>query len=438
MPDLKKPVIGQKGSGEFVGKKGGGYTSFLDINDPRYFNENTGESILALTRRDYVSEKNKLYNNKGIQVIGEKILFKNEDGKVEERGTQIRYRPGTAVALRMPDSVQPLRKGENKNEVNTRCAITYNHRKAKNDIFIPTGSKEELKSYLTASSEGNIADVHSRNCEPEFLDYEDFKDPSKPVVNPNGSKTWVGTLSCDALTEMPACNETKIITAERYCLLDDGIMGECGECFGANDPDKNLKFTHASVGGEVMSNPSMGGSKCYFSAACFNTSATGCPSAVTSGGHVFCLAGDTLITMADGSKKAIQEIEAGEAVKSFDMNSKSDLKTAKISHTTITHNQVLIKIITKMEGLFASDEERILKITPRHKIVLASGRGVMAQDIRAGDKILNNEGEVLVVQDIDTSLPRTKVYNLVLEDGMEGYIANGIRVFSYPLMKELK
>jgi hypothetical protein len=74
-------------------------------------------------------------------------------------------------------------------------------------------------------------------------------------------------------------------------------------------------------------------------------------------------------------------------------------------------------------------------VTPLHKIVLQSGRAVLAEELKIGDKILKADGSVEEVASIENGLKPITVYNLVLEDGKEGYIANGMRVLSYPVLK---
>ena len=74
-------------------------------------------------------------------------------------------------------------------------------------------------------------------------------------------------------------------------------------------------------------------------------------------------------------------------------------------------------------------------ITPLHKIVLANGRAVAAKDIKVGDKILKADGLMETVKSVKTDLAPITVYNLVLENGSDGYIANGVKVMSYPIPK---
>jgi hypothetical protein len=154
-----------------------------------------------------------------------------------------------------------------------------------------------------------------------------------------------------------------------------------------------------------------------YSGICDPTGVAGC-------NLVFCLAADTKITMADGTQREIASIKAGEEVMSFDGRDARNgvLKKAKVVAIAKTKNQEILKI---------GD----LKITPQHKVVLASGRAVMARELRVGDKILEADGLIVTVDKVEADLQPINVYNLVLEKGADGYIANGLRVLSYPKLK---
>jgi len=278
---------------------------------------------------------------------------------------------------------------------------------------------------LTAGVDSRVKGFEARSCEGTFKTYKEINN-NPAAANPNGTSTWIGKLKCSELETQPACNQVKIITATRSCVLENGNTGGCDYCANAADPDESfmkdlLADTAAKVGGMVTSSSA---SRCFFQAVCHHPENTpGCPT-VPSGGHVFCLAPDTKIQMADGSEKEIKDIRAGEYVNAFDAkhSKKGKLRKAKVEATTITKEQDIIKINN-------------LEITPKHKVVLASGRAVEAKNINIGDKILLANGEVEKVKTIDNERPKIDVYNLILEKTSEGYIANGMKVLSYPMEK---
>jgi Pretoxin HINT domain len=335
-----------------------------------------------------------------------------------------------------PGSVSSIKTEENLNfgnsAISSRCAmISYrppvSDKDVAQNVFIPTNSDEEFQAFVSAGMRNETGtNISLRPCEATF---ESNVDTAKRALsNPvQGASTWNGMINCDSLVAKPACNQAKLITGQRFCQLENGLIDNCSACSGSEDPDK-INFTDALVHGEVMANPSINkNNRCYFSAACFNNNAGGCPSAGTAGGHVFCLAPETQITMADGSMKEIKSIKAGDQVLSFDTKFSKDgtLTKKKVKATAITKNQEIIKI----------DD---LRITPLHKIVLSTGRAVMAKDVKVGDKILKSDGLVTTVMNVQAEQEPITVYNLVLENDNYGYVANGIRVLSYPKVKGME
>jgi hypothetical protein len=490
-PDPNSPVLGT-GSDIDIGGDGSntGFVSFLDVTTPTSVYNDLSKNIIgarALTNADY-SGTTAIFDATGKrlsgpvnsnspdhqQAPGEYLGVDSTTGAVDTtKGVGIRLESGTSVAVRMlhpvdididstpNDPTQPANLTTNppREIPTTKCGDSMDSTAAvttgttacgtctivtlpptESDIFIPTNSQEEFQSFVTAAGKNHngVPRVTVRKCAGKYESYNDATianpngasfAPEGPNLNPNHSQTWLGKIDCDALTSRPACNQTKLITAQRYCQLENGLLGNCNDCLAANDPDKaNYNFTDALVHGRMVNNPYSGNaSKCYFAAACFNNQANGCPSASTITGHVFCLAPETKITMADGTEKEIIKIKAGEEVLAFDAKHSRGgvMKKSKVKATAITKKQPILGI-------------EDLKITPLHKVVLASGRAVMAKEIKVGDKILRGNGTIMTVTKIKKDLPTITVYNLVLEDGSDGYIANGLRVLSYPLLKGLE
>ncbi|GIL17086.1 MAG: hypothetical protein BroJett040_08370 [Oligoflexia bacterium] len=438
LADATKPVPGS-GTDIYIGGDGSktGFVSFKDITNPISKYSDLSKGIVnapAVYKADYSGPvkydaqgrmlSGPVFNTSGQQSIGTYIGV-DSSGKVDpKKGTKIQLEPGTTVISRLnePDNAIASTTG-----VSPVCSTIITYPTASKDLFIPTNSYNEFQKFLDAAASGNVAGVTARACKSQFITYGPGGIPPEgaPALKlPNGTYTWSGTLSCNDLQVRPACGQTKMITAQRYCKLENGTLGDCRLCMGANDPDADVKFTDESVAGEIINNPNEGMNRCYFSAVCFNKDASGCPGANSLGGHVFCLAPETKITMADGKKKAIKKIKAGEYVLSFDAKNaaSNNLKKTKVLATAVTKNQEIIKINN-------------LKITPRHKILLSTGRAVMAQDIRVGDQILLENGQPIVVEKVESNLKPITVYNLILEDEADGYIANDIRVLSYPMPK---
>ena len=431
MPKYDEPVAG---------------ADFLSPTAPQYARRVDGEDDVlenARSQNRYDAEGSELFGTSNTQAIGEYL------GDDASAGVGVRFAQGSTDGLRFD-----VPEDANETDISTKCAMVDNERRDPNNenIFIPTNSHAELQSFLTAANSGNIGEVTASECTPVYESYTHYNESVNGVIpsplNPNGSITWVGTLSCASLklSEKPACNQTKYITAQRTCLMEDGYAGDCSECMKARifDPDANdFPLDNESVGGIVHSGPSYPRhpNKCYFKALCFNLNSNGCPGAGTSGGHVFCLSADTKITMADGSKKAIIEIKAGERVMAFSAkhSKQKKLKTALVKYTAVTHDQPIIKIT--LSGFYdakGAKNTKVLKITQRHKMLRANGRAVIASDLYPGDQVIKANGRLATVTKIERGLPKINVYNLVLEDGADGYIANSMRVLSYPILRGMR
>jgi len=358
------------------------------------------------------------------------------DGKPIPVGVTYSVDRGTKSAIRMHNPITLNGKA-------TTCAFLDAGAPTPNDgmmhppkIFVPTNSQSEMQHFIDALSVGSgtaagglpVNGVTIRDCTTKFAPNTADGRPvlaDKSNVRPDAKgTTWWGKVSCQELigANQPSCNQTKPVSLERMCQYENGMFGDCEACSGVPEPDgAGMSSTYAmwnkwwqtgeqASDTDIMVAPQASGSKgdrCRFIANCFAISAAngGCPSDGTVGGHVFCLSGDTKITMADGSQKEIKKVKAGEKVMSF--NAKNSRNAAL----------------------------ETARITPLHKVVLANGRAVEAQEIKVGDKILKDNGMVEVVTKVQTNLEPITVYNLVLENGSDGYIAGGVRVMSYPTPK---
>jgi hypothetical protein len=370
------------------------------------------------------------------------------------KGSGIKLEPGTSIMVRV------TKKSTDGTNDQTACSVvTYDVPKSKNEqgqlvvvnaprYFVPTNSFAEFDSFVKASAppvdgkiaEGSLASlIRSRPCNARFLPNSEptaakltggqkvakIVDEVTKEDIPTG--TWFGEMDCKQISEPAGCNQTKMIVGRRYCQLEDDGLGDCSLCNSLPEPDAKLSLTDHSVAGAILNHPMLntkGTNRCLFRAMCFNRNAASCPLASSSGGHIFCFGPETRIMLADGGEIEIEKIRAGDEILAFDAKfSKSGaLKPARVKATAITKDQKILKI-------------NELRVTPLHKIVLQSGRAVLAEELKIGDKILKADGSVEEVASIENGLKPITVYNLVLEDGKEGYIANGMRVLSYPVLK---
>lgn len=259
-----------------------------------------------------------------------------------------------------------------KAEVNKQFICKEYYNRSGDGIFIPAETDAEYQSFVNAVTAGNLKDVSVRECERKFT-------------------RWSGPTSCAQV--QVACNQVQEIRAERFCVRSTSSVGACGECAG--------KDTEIIPGFE---------NSCEFTAQCAGPR---CPSS-----H-FCVSADTKIMMADGTEKEILAVHVGDMIKAFDSKDKTKtLKNAKVKAVMITGEQKIIAL-------------NDLKITTVHKVIMADGKKVMAQDIKIGDKILKANNEVMTVDKITRDITPITVYNLDVE-GADGYIAGGLKVMDYP------
>jgi hypothetical protein len=243
------------------------------------------------------------------------------------------------------------------------------------DVFIPALTDKEYASFIDAAARGQIPDVTVRACERRFTQ-------------------WLGTTSCSQVA--PACNEVITIAAHRDCIRSTSALGACSECAQLADT--------APLGGRSNT--------CDYSQQCDGGA---CPEV-----HNFCLAADTKILMADGTEKDILAVKVGDLVKAFD---------SKDATKALIDAKVKSVLVTADKGTIALND---LKITDVHKVILEGGKRVEAKDVKIGDKIIDKDGKVIVVEKITKNLTPITVYNLDVE-GADGYIAGGLRVMDYPV-----
>lgn len=127
-----------------------------------------------------------------------------------------------------------------------------------------------------------------------------------------------------------------------------------------------------------------------------------------------CHAGDTQITMADGTKKRADEVKIGDRLPVY-----GD-RTLTVNNVYIGHEKELFHIRT--------DAGSTLKISIGHPLLREDGTSVAAEEIQAGDVILAGDGRKVSVTQVDKCPYEDEVYNFSFEgEEMENYvIAEGI------------
>ncbi|MDD3288989.1 MAG: Hint domain-containing protein [Alphaproteobacteria bacterium] len=254
------------------------------------------------------------------------------------------------------------------------CRIYTNT--SSNSYFIPTKTDYELQSFITAAQSGNLAGVTSSECLRKFT-------------------SWVGPTQCSQVS-IP-CGTQVTIAAERRCQRSSSAFANCSECASITDPAvvvDNTGVSHAN--------------QCYVSQVCDGGS---CPSSGD------CLPGEAKILMADGSEKRVDEVKAGDMIKAFKGKAASaKLTTAKVKAVSVTDKRGVVSI----NGI---------KMTDGHLVLLSKGRTTTAGSLKVGNKIVGANGKLIKITKLEPESEPVVVYNFEVE-GMDGYVANGLRVMA--------
>ena len=129
-----------------------------------------------------------------------------------------------------------------------------------------------------------------------------------------------------------------------------------------------------------------------------------------------CFVGGTQISMADGSKKAIEDIQLGDLVLAFNKN--GDLGPASVTETFKHENDQFIKLIHWNGSL---------TLTPNHWVLLEDGLFLEAGKLIAGeDQLVTEEGKISPIDEICPA-PSATSYNFTVAT-QHTYIADNIRV----------
>ncbi len=134
-----------------------------------------------------------------------------------------------------------------------------------------------------------------------------------------------------------------------------------------------------------------------------------------------CFVAGTLISMADGSLKSIEDIQVGDSVKSYDESSGSMVDSV-VGHVFV-HDAV------EMGDYYLVINNR-LRVTPDHPLFV-NGDWVDADSVVVGDSLLDVSGESIEVLSVDRVFEPVVTYNLEVE-GTHTYFADGVLVHNKP------
>ena len=132
--------------------------------------------------------------------------------------------------------------------------------------------------------------------------------------------------------------------------------------------------------------------------------------------HSACFVAGTLITMSDGSQKAIEQIKSGDIVLSRDPETKQT--SAKKVVAIFSH-----KVTTTLMVHFDNDEH--VECTPTHPFYVVSKGFVTANKLEAGSIVATSAGSNVRVLDVQKKSVPTTVYNFEVEDFHTYFVGRG-------------
>lgn len=122
-------------------------------------------------------------------------------------------------------------------------------------------------------------------------------------------------------------------------------------------------------------------------------------------------AGATVVLMADGSEKAIEDIQVGDKVLATDPETGEQV-AKDVTHVWV-HDDTLVDLIVDGEAITTTEDHPFFNVT--------DGDFQWASEIDPGDQVLTDNGRVVTVRGIDTTSAQDALaYNLTI-DGIHTY-----------------
>ena len=131
----------------------------------------------------------------------------------------------------------------------------------------------------------------------------------------------------------------------------------------------------------------------------------------------FCFVAGTVVLMAGGAVKCIEDVRVGDKVKSYNP------ATGKVSEKRVL--QTFENEVDELVTVSTSDGQQVTA-TPGHKFY-ANNDWVSAEDLRAGDVLVNVNGKKVIVEQVQHELldSPVKVYNFEVADNHTYFVGDG-------------
>lgn len=132
-----------------------------------------------------------------------------------------------------------------------------------------------------------------------------------------------------------------------------------------------------------------------------------------------CFAAGVLITMADGSTKAIEDIRVGDLVEAYDERTQA----RGAGEVTALHRLERDGLVN-VDGVAVSENHRFLAVDPEDGELMTY---VAIGKLSAGDGLVNADGSTHPIRELTRVGGRARVYNFTVQP-QHTYVANGWRV----------
>ena len=131
----------------------------------------------------------------------------------------------------------------------------------------------------------------------------------------------------------------------------------------------------------------------------------------------FCFVAGTVVLMAGGAVKCIEDVRVGDKVKSYNP------ATGKVSEKRVL--QTFENEVDELVTVSTSDGQQVTA-TPGHKFY-ANNDWVSAEDLRAGDVLVNVNGKRVIVEQVQHEIldSPVKVYNFEVADNHTYFVGDG-------------
>ncbi|MCX6734460.1 MAG: polymorphic toxin-type HINT domain-containing protein, partial [Candidatus Peregrinibacteria bacterium] len=132
------------------------------------------------------------------------------------------------------------------------------------------------------------------------------------------------------------------------------------------------------------------------------------------GGKGGCFTGETQISMADGTTKAIKDIQKGDKILTKESEFSSRLISAEVTGKTIKHVSEYLVINENLE------------VTAEH-VVFANGQWTKVANLKLGDSMVDKDGHLIKIASMRRMVKPVDVYNIEIKN-YHTYFANGFFV----------